>query len=591
MVVKRIRPKSRREDAIFEFDGDQRSYLNSPHTLRQIVVAGPGSGKTTVAIQRVVDLDTSLSATQGIEHPSAVLFLSFSRASIRAAAKSMSTDLASLNVEFQAQTIDSLAYEICRYDGQMSLTELDQTDFPERLRIAGRIANAEGENLTYDLRHIFVDEAQDVSPDQADFLRQYLTHLPVDCGVTVFADPDQEIYRFLDSKRESTPRWDYFHQQLRKVCPWKYITFHGQYRAQSVSMRRTLDSLDKVRSEQDRARKTAQLDRVQSRLPTITLDRLANNTASRATQSALLARTNADVTACFDHLRRSGCSNLSPVFPTEWQGLYPGWIGEVACSIRGFVFSSQELRDSFENTTRPNVDPDPTTHLNLGLRRQMTWDEVKEFYDTLGFRQKTADPGHLIISTIHQSKGLEFDDVAILQPDKLLLRDPSELEVLFVALSRARNMTYAVAPPDDLLNFRTCGRRLMKFRYSGKRRFLTHLSIIPGDITVPASLGVERSENPSSIDQNSFISFDPIRSRSVFTYVCKVDGKVVGETTEAFGSFLQREVGTGTPPHLGSVPIAAIETQFVPGPRGLRPILVPIPCGVSEILQSKRTFS
>lgn len=126
MVVKRIRPKSRREDAIFEFDEDQRSYLNSPHTLRQIVVAGPGSGKTTVAIQRVVDLDTSLSATQGIEHPSAVLFLSFSRASIHAAAKSMSTDLASLNVEFQAQTIDSLAYEICRYDGQMSLTELDQ---------------------------------------------------------------------------------------------------------------------------------------------------------------------------------------------------------------------------------------------------------------------------------------------------------------------------------------------------------------------------------------------------------------------------------------------------------------------------------
>lgn len=589
MVVKKLRPKFQRDDQDLVFDEDQRSFLNSSHTEKQIVLAGPGAGKTTVAIQRVVDLDAALATNQDASYPFAVLFLSFSKASIQAAAESMSTDLASLNVEFQAQTIDSLAYEICRYDGQMSLAEIEQTDFADRLEIAANLSDQEGTNLTYDLRHVFVDEAQDVSVTQAKFLKRYLSNLPEECGVTIFADPDQEIYRFLEFDSEQTPRWEYFHQQLKDLFTWEYFTFNGRYRAQSIFMRQILDGLAQVRSEPNRAKKTALLDKIQTRLPTITLERLADTTESRAAKSAVLARTNASVTFCFDYLRRAGYSNLSPVFPTDWQGLYPSWIGEVACSIPANEFSSHDLKIALEATAHTRFEPDPVTHLNLKLRRQMTWEEIRQLYETSDFHRSAHERGRLTLSTIHQSKGLEFDDVAILDPGELLLRSPVELEVLFVALSRARNMTYSVVPPDDYVNFRTRGRRLLKYRYVGKRRILTHISILPGDISLPAHLGAGRAERPIRIERDAFLSFEPILSRTCFSYYCTVNGDVVGETTEEFGRLLRSEARTEAPPNLGSVPMAGLSTQFVPGPSGIRPILVPIPFGISEVKQSQRT--
>ncbi|WP_175935231.1 UvrD-helicase domain-containing protein [Corynebacterium sp. Marseille-P4321] len=586
MATKKKMRKGPQRGSALVFDEAQRAYLDSPYRSKQIVLAGPGTGKTTVAIQRVINLDGALNSEQDHRYPAAVLFLSFSRASIRAAANSMNTDLAKLDIEFQSQTIDSLAYEICRYDGQMSLSEIERTDFKERLRVASDIADEQGTHLTYDLRHVFIDEAQDVSPAQAEFLNRYLTALPDECGVTVFADPDQEIYRFLDSNGESTPRWDFFHHQLKDVFSWGYFVFHGQYRARSIFMKRMFDDLKGVREEENPARKAVLLDNLQSRLPTVTLERLASSVSSRASDSALLARTNAAVTACFDYLRRTGYTNLSPVFPSDWHESYPSWIGEVACSVSENEFSSHEFKAALETTHLPRLDPDPVSHLDLLLRHQMTWEDVKRSYDAINFRQTTTEPGRLTLSTIHQAKGLEFDDVAILEPEELLLREPVELEVLFVALSRAHNMTYSVIPPDDLLNFRIHGRRLVKHKFSGKRRLLTHISILPGDITVPESLGTKRADHVKHLDRDSFVFFEPILTRSIFSYICTVDGEPVGETTEDFGRLLQRESGATTPPTLGSVPIAELETQFFSGRMGLRPILVPIPYGISEIRYS-----
>lgn len=583
MTTEIFKPNASRVGSTVVFDNDQRAYLNSPYSHKHVVIAGPGAGKTTIAIQRVIDIDSTLSSNKSAEHPVAVLFLSFSRASISAAAKSMSTDLANLDIEFQAQTIDSLAYEICRYDGQMSLLELEQTEFADRLKIASQIADEEGTNLTYDLCHVFIDEAQDVSPSQADFLKKYLANLPPDCGVTVFADPDQEIYRFLDQSSETQSRWDYFHSQLEEISTWESYTLHGQYRAQSRSMQSIFETLAAVRDERNRPRKAALVDRLQSHLPTITLERLAKNTASKKSQSVLLTRNNAAIGFCFDRLRRSGYSKLSPVFPNEGQEFYPSWIGEVACSMPESDFTSHELKEKLETLEIQHPDLDPVSHLNLNLLRRMDWEDLRKSYAHLPFHQKLNRPGDLVISTIHQAKGLEFDDVAILDPDKLLLCEPPEVEVLFVALSRARRMTFSLIPPDNLSDFRTNGRRLAHYRYIGKRRLLRQLSILPSDITVPSSLGASRAEKPEFLDLNSFMSFEPIRSRNVFSYICKVDDNIVGETTEEFGRILQANAGTAHPPNLGSVPIAAIETRFVRGRGGLRPILVPTPCGISEI--------
>lgn len=562
-------------------DESQQSYLAMPASAWQIVTAGPGSGKTTAAIQKVIALDSEFAGSEETVEPFAVLFLSFSTASIQAASRSMNADIAQLEVEFQAQTIDSLAYEICRYDGQMSLEELERTGFEDRLFRAKRITEEQGTDLTYDLVHVFVDEAQDVTPSQAEFLTKYLSKLPGNCGVTVFADPDQEIYRFLDSRSSSAPRWDSFKDKLLEIHDWHHIVFTGQYRAQTPIMQRLFCELARVRDESDRDSKRKILDRTQARLPTTTPERLARSAASKSSTAALLARTNAEVVVCFDHLARCGHTNLRPVLPAEWRELYPRWIGEAANLMRRGTFSSNELTESIALL---DVDPASIEHLNLKLSREMTWQEVRQAYNGLRAPKSAGVPGELTLSTIHQSKGLEFEEVGILHPDQLLIRNPVEAELLFVALSRAKRTAYSVNLPDQETNFQSVGRHSVSYAYQGKRKCLTHISILPSDITVPEALGRVLASSNETLDEGSFISFEPIDSRNRFCYVCKVDEVVVGETTEQFGQLLKSKSGVGKPPVLGSVPIAHIETRFVPSADGSRPILVPVPFGISEIL-------
>lgn len=46
----------------------------------------------------------------------------------------------------------------------------------------------------------------------------------------------------------------------------------------------------------------------------------------------------------------------------------------------------------------------------------------------------------MIVSTIHRAKGLEFDDVYVMDPGEIEdIEDPEELRVVYVALSRARD--------------------------------------------------------------------------------------------------------------------------------------------------------
>jgi len=177
----------------FRWTDEQKAVLGQPAPARLLVEAAPGTGKTAVACARAV----RLIAEEDVP-PSAILMVSFTR-----------TAVAEMRKRMQLMLPDGRAHAI-------NISTLDQTAFTfgigcgaefDRLMgsFEGNIDNAlkaltSGNALLRDylgrLRHIIVDEAQDITGTRARFMAEVLAALRPQTGVTVFADRAQSIFGF-----------------------------------------------------------------------------------------------------------------------------------------------------------------------------------------------------------------------------------------------------------------------------------------------------------------------------------------------------------------------------------------------------------
>lgn len=562
----------------YQPDPDQAAYLNQKTASYSFVVAGPGSGKTTTAVHKILRIEDERKGGE----TRAVLFISFSRASIRAAAGTMYEKLEALDLEFQAQTIDSLAYETCQLYSGEDASSIRSLSFKSRLELARQLAKEWRHELTDDLIHVFIDEAQDISPDQSRFLESYLKYLPADCGVTVFADPLQEIYRFLDAEigldanpdGSETSRFSRFIGMIKNLGTWKHFEFSGQYRCTTPLARRQFNELSTVRSLDKFDDQVKFLDSFQGALPRVNILRLAEISRRTNSTAAVLTRTNASVGFLFDRLVRSGMTNLQPVLAREYRNALPDWLAEAFKLFGPGEVNSHRLRDFLENRHHPDHSA------FRGVSGDLSWEEVSARIGSYDRALPSSRPGQLNLQTIHQAKGLEFDHVAILNPAELLQSDVPELELLYVALTRSREICYSLEPDPTLEEFRSNRGRLYRYVYRKGKPRLESIMILPTDIAVPPTLpGVPISE----ISKATFLEFEPISFRDHPSYRCSVNGISVAETTPEFGKLLQRQFGSRLPERIGSVPIASLNTEFRSDDHKMNAVLVPKPFGIADL--------
>lgn len=178
-----------------DWDHSQREVIDAPPETRLLVSAGPGTGKTAVACARVA----RLIAEHDVE-PSAVWLISFTRTAIREIRDRIAgylEDPEDAHVVNLA-TLDSNAWRIhvgfdpnARFpsyeENIAKVLDLVRSDED----VADHLAN---------LRHLLVDEAQDIVGTRSDLVVEMIRKLEPDAGVTVFADDAQAIYGFADDQ-------------------------------------------------------------------------------------------------------------------------------------------------------------------------------------------------------------------------------------------------------------------------------------------------------------------------------------------------------------------------------------------------------
>lgn len=461
----------------FKPNPQQLAVIQAGQDEQLLVVAGPGTGKTQVAAMRLVHL-----LRNGLR-PAQILVLSFSRSAVGTLTKrikGLQLDDEELVEELRhlsIRTFDSWAFRVLRQAGGVvadllshshddnisALTVLIQDDKNEA--IAARLES---------IRHVIVDEFQDLPGVRSEMVIELLLRLtrqqqhPV--GFTVLGDPAQAIFRFAArAKGQESPSdpWQELKARLGKGL--HEIELSKNHRSTEVlagyaaNMRKILQSpliapekkLDAVRGFLDRLPASDP----KAKLAPPWLDHVPEGSV------AILTRTNGEAMRVATMLMGSSVEPPAVSVRLHLAGSRPhppAWVAmllsrfkprSVSRSVFDTIYSKalEQLDEpmraalhippieiAWRRLAHASGTSDVATSIDLDvLRERLEWPD--SFPD-----DQIPDEAAVFITTIHQAKGMEFDNVALLELQEregaIPAEDPlEEANVGFVAITRAGN--------------------------------------------------------------------------------------------------------------------------------------------------------
>ena len=407
-----------------------------------LVLAPPGTGKTYTLIERLIYV------TETIDKdiiPGEILVLSFTRAAVaqirqRIAARILNGGPLGLRY-VRVMTFDSYAtwllndggYDLNHkgYDERINLL-VDELRYGKLLQQTHRISRS---------HYLFVDEIQDLVGIRASMVFELIKRiLTLKGSVTLLGDPHQSLNEY-----QVRANGDGSYEFIEKVNnllldKLKRVGLGVSYRFQTPEMKKTSLEAKKILD-------STELSVYQKYTDLIGLVSVNNigDLASKFTNNlidALLCRQNREVLLWENWSNEQGykCSINEGSSGHSW----PAWIGFVfmcyqsnVISLKKIIFRANIYRDSFPVPSSDEIE-DFLVREKLLRHNIVNLREVAfkiEYLSTTG--EKNSQSDGFVISTIHKAKGLEYDNVLIIEPHQKIITD-EEVRVLYVAITRAK---------------------------------------------------------------------------------------------------------------------------------------------------------
>jgi len=523
---------------VFEPNAEQAVVIDAAPEAWLLVVAGPGTGKTQVAAMRLAHLVRS-----GLL-PAQILVLSFSRSAVA----TLTRRIAALNLpdehvvedlrHLAIRTFDSWAFRILRQGGT-AVPELLGRQHDENI-VAATSALADESNIALSerlagIRHVIVDEFQDLPGVRAGMVVQLLSKLNAGerrVGFTVLGDPVQSIYRWAARAKGQPAAADPWQELKTRMGPGlREVSLTRNHRS-TEKLATMAASLRKIlRSEELSAeKKLAAMQRFLERLPASSAETmLGPDWLAKLPEGsvAVLTRSNGEAVRVTKMLL--GDIVEGPAVPVRLRtagatAVTPAWIAAlfarfkpvtVARSTFDIVYAKAEeqldvaaraslnlpSRDvAWSRLARASGAPDSATAIDMeALRERLAWPD--SFPD-----DQVSEDAAVYVTTVHQAKGMEFDNVALLDPrpreDDEAPEDPLEVaHVGFVAVTRAGSALGRI--PSSCI-YKAPYEKVLP---SGRSRFLSWGKMtnfqfgLSGDIDATSFVDGEFQGNPDKVSE------------------------------------------------------------------------------------------
>ncbi|WP_181871104.1 UvrD-helicase domain-containing protein [Sphaerisporangium album] len=532
----------------------QQRVVEAPATARLLVTAPAGTGKTFSLIRRLAFLIDE----EELE-PAELLVLSFSRAAVREIRNRL-VGFGSAAAHVDVRTFDSYATWLLSEvtpDGPWQRQGFDQ-----RIREATRLIKEDpnAAELISEVRHLVVDEVQDLVGDRAELVKALLsTDLG---GFTLLGDPAQGIYGFqLDDPQERLAGAARLYDDVRKRFRGDLveITLEGNFRAREPEARAALafgEALGKV---------DAPFTQLQRDLRTVllsgdslgTLDQAAPILARMTASTALLCRGNKEALLISRRLHELGVPHR--LQRAAQDKVLPAWMSALFRELD----TKQPTKEAVLAVVKVSgIDP----QVAWGLLRRMDPRRRDDALDLSIVRRRLLQgdfPDELIqqasesltVSTIHRVKGLEFDQVIVVDPGDAPDDDPIEqaerARLLYVAMTRPRDLLIYVKPVTKLSPGRL--KRLHDGRWAeiGFKGHHLGVEIRPDDVNAEDPAGtVGFKGDPREIqsylasqvqagDPVALVQLPRLSSEDVPRYTLEHEGRRIGVTADAFAKALR----------------------------------------------------
>ncbi len=393
-------------------DASQQRVVDAPATARLVVEAGPGSGKTHVACERV----TALVRDEAVV-PSRILLLSFTRLAVAELRDRIASRLQELpNVAaLQIQTFDSFAARLLSASGNGTAGGYDAN-----IRAAVQLLRS-GDPLVAEvvgqLEHVIIDEAQDLIGYRKELCNALLNLLHPECGVTVFGDFAQSIYGYQRSKASETT----FLADVGDLEGYNSVRLEHDHRTKTENLRKLFHSARGDLSENsDETRDMYFHVRERIRVAALENDIANYATHPSTTRGLVLTRSRRGLIAAAEAMRSEG-RHFRLRLPDRPLRVAP-WIG----ATLGGLSASERISSEAFGDLYGGLDPKPARSITE------CWEIL---LDLDGSGRDTIQVGHVaealedpplelvndhegrsgpLLSTIHAVKGREDERVMLL---------------------------------------------------------------------------------------------------------------------------------------------------------------------------------
>ena len=556
----------------------QRDVVEAPIDERLLVIAGAGQGKTEVVALRI----DFLVREEGLSASAEVLVLSFSRAAVTAVKTRLNArEVPAANV----RTFDSFA-------GQLILDAEEEPagSFEARIRRATQLLR-DADETPYpivDLRHVVIDEVQDLVGDRADFVMEILKALGDGVGITALGDPLQGIYDFqLTDSRSKTSSSAVMHV-LRHGFRCKEVELGQNYRARGEDPKRVVALGERLRATTDPEIADELIAALESTLLDLgEIEDWADLVSEDGVRTAVLCASNPDVLRVSRYLSDSQIRHAVRRQAQDFGAA--SWIGKSLTSLSGQTVDRSEVEEALaEALDHDEIEPawyllksvaaDQRGRDALNMRRLRNAVRANMLPLTL----TEPDNANVIVSTVHRAKGLEFDRVFLVAPN-FEHQDEDAWAVIrreYVALSRARDEIYICGLPQPRSSFETMrwlpGRRVERVynRKTGRKRVKSFEFLYDDvDVTEPATGGdvvaastqeILRGSDLIGTSVEAMLDHEVSSSELPSYLFTSEEGYLLGRSSEsfnnAFNTVFGRRGGGAFPGRLFGLTLVSVET-------------------------------
>lgn len=536
-------------------DLSQRAAVEVDVSVRQVVIAGPGSGKTEV----VSALVEHLVVEEQVDPEISLLVLSFSRAAVHAVTRRLRA--ADVQAVAAVRTIDSLAQRIVReaYGEEIA----GRNVFDRRIARATQALQAGAWDRVRELEHVVVDEVQDVVGLRAEFVSALLAALGDGAGFTLLGDPAQAIYDFQLTPEHPTTSGELV-ARVEAMPGVQQRVLLGSYRAGT----RDAAAAVALRELGDPSLNGAEDDICDFLLGVTPVDDEGIRELARHQGGGLVVLTATNGQALMEaedlwkqgvpvQVRRPLTAPVTDAWVADVLGRAGSWDLASLTEAMGDAGIAVERWRGVRGWGRPGSRAVETREVARRLRSGFVPAELQP-----------KDPDVPVVSTVHRSKGLEYDTVVFAQYDdrRDTDEDPAQMaRVQYVALTRARFRLLRIERnryPHLVRRDERTGRWLRCWQRRGSVKAVEirgddlERTRPPGEDVARAQAHLRSRVRPG----------DPVTLVHDWTSVdthfwdVKHEGVTIGRTTAAFGEQLRSLLGGNLALDLRGVHVECVET-------------------------------